>query len=133
MTPQGCIDDLMVRNIEEVQRDPSLGHVRKEPALFDENVPFLLEPPTTRESTRTVTENTPTVTVGFRFTIAPAPLPDGLAAASASLLLPDVAAAPALVVADRFHVEEAEPQAPEQPHLPTQDVRFTDGGHLHTE
>ena len=45
--PQGRIDDLTVINFENFQRDPSLGHYRGEPTLFEESIPSLLEPPTT--------------------------------------------------------------------------------------
>ena len=63
VTPQGGIDDLTVSNFENFQRDPSLGHYRGEPTLFDENIPSLLEPPTTVVATQNVTEDPPRVTV----------------------------------------------------------------------
>ena len=79
VTPQGRIHDLTVNNIENFQRDPSLGHYRGEPTLFDESIPSLLEPPTTVVATQNVTEDPPPVTVNIRFPIAPAPVPLGLA------------------------------------------------------
>ena len=47
VTPQGRIDDLTVINFENFQQDPSLGHYRGEPTLFDESIPSLLEPSAT--------------------------------------------------------------------------------------
>ena len=46
-TPQGRIDKITVINFENFHRDPSFGHYRGEPTLFDESIPILLEPPTT--------------------------------------------------------------------------------------
>ena len=80
VTPQGRFDDLTVNNFENFQRDRSSAHFRGEPALFDESVAPLLKHPTTRVTTRTVTENQPPLTVSFRFPIAPAPVSVGLAA-----------------------------------------------------
>ena len=122
---QGRIDDLTVINFENFQRDPSLGHYRGEPALFDESIPSLLEPPTTVVATQTVTEDLPPVTVSLRFPIVPAPVPVGLAAAPAPIPLPVVTAAPALMAPDTADVEASEPVL-ERPYLPTQDVRFSD-------
>ena len=112
--PQGRIDDLTVNNFEKFQRDPSLGHYRGEPTLFDESIPSLLEPPTTVVATQNVTEEPPPVTVSIRFPIASAPVPVGLAAA------------PALMAPDTADVEAPEPQVSKRPYLPTQDVRFSD-------
>ena len=126
VTPQGRIDDLTVINFENFQRDPSLGHYRGEPTLFDESIPSLLEPSTTLVATRNVTEDPPPVTVSLRFPIAPAPVPVGLAAAPAPIPPPAVAAAPTLMAPDTADVEAPEPQALERPYLPTQDVRFSD-------
>ena len=75
VTPQGRIDDLTVINFENFQRDPSLGHYRGEPTLFDESIPSLLEPPITVVTTQNVTEDPPPVTVSLCFPIAPAPVP----------------------------------------------------------
>ena len=80
VTPQGRLDDLTVNIFEIFQRDRSFGHFRSEPALFYESVPFLLKLPTTGVTKRTVTENSPPVTVSFRFLIAPVPVAFGLAA-----------------------------------------------------
>ena len=126
VTPQGRIDDLTVINFENFQRDPSLGHYRGEPTLFDESIPSLLEPPTTVVATENVTEDPPPVTVNIRFPIAPAPVPVAMAAAPAPIPLPTVAAAPALVAPDTADVEAPEPQVLERPYLPTQDVRLSD-------
>ena len=124
--PQGGIDDLTVNIFEKFQRDPSLGHYRGEPTLFDESIPSLLEPPTTVVAIQNVTENPPPVTVSIRFPIASAPVPVGLAAAPAPIHLPAVAAAPALMAPDTADVEAPEPQVSNRPYLPTQDVRFSD-------
>ena len=86
VTPQGRIDNLTVINFKNFQRDPSLGHHRGEPTLFDESIPSLLEPPTTVVATQNVTEDPPPVTVSLRFPIAPAPAPVGLAAAPVQYL-----------------------------------------------
>ena len=126
VTPQGRIDDLTVINFENFQRDPSLGHYRGEPTLFDESIPSSLEPPTTVVATQNVTEDPPPVTVNIRFPITSAPVPVGLAAAPAPIPLPAVAAAPALMAPDTADVEAPEPQVLERPYLPTQDVRFSD-------
>ena len=126
MTPEGRIDGLTVINFENFRRDPSLGHYRGEPTLFDESIPSLLEPPTTVVTTQNVTEDPPPVTVSLRLPIAPAPVPVGLAAAPAPIPLPAVAAAPNLVAPDTADVEAPEPQVLERPYLPTQDVRFSD-------
>ena len=123
--PPDRIDDLTVTNFKKFQRDPSLGHYRGEPTLFDENIPSLLESPTTVFATRNVTEDPPPVTVSIRFPIAPGPVPVGLAAALAPIPLPAVAAAPALMAPDTAD-EALEPQVSERPYLPTQDVRFSD-------
>ena len=114
VTPQGRIDDLTVINFENFQRDPSLGHYRGEPTLFDESIPSLLETPTTVVATQNKTEDPPPVTVSLRFPIAPA------------LPLPAVAAAPALMAPDTAEVEAPEPQVLERPYLPPQDPRFSD-------
>ena len=54
-------------------------------------------------------------------------VPVGLAAAPAPLHPPTVVAAPAALVApDTADVEVAEPQVPERPQLPTQDVCVSD-------
>ena len=92
-----------------------------------------MEPPTTRVTTRIVTEDPPPLTVSFRFPVALARVPVGLAAAPAPLPPPAVAAAPALVAPDTADVEVAEPQVPERPHFPTEDVRFTNDDILHTD
>ena len=42
VTLRGRIDDLTVNNFENFRRDPSLGHYRGEPTLFDESIPFLV-------------------------------------------------------------------------------------------
>ena len=73
-----------------------------------------------------MTEYPPAVTVNFRFPIAPAPVPVGLADASAPLHPLAVAAAPASVTPDTADVEVAEPQVVERPQLPTQDARISD-------
>ena len=85
VTPQGRIDDLTVISFENFQRDPSLGHYRGQPTLFDENFPTLLEPPTIVVATQNVTEDAPPVTVSLHFPIAPAPITVGLAALPAPL------------------------------------------------
>ena len=103
-----------------------MGQYRGEPTLFDENIPSLLEPPTTVVATQNVTQDPPPVTVSFCLPIAPAPVPVGLAAALAPIPLPAVAAASALVAPDTAEVEAPEPQVLERPYLPTQDVRFFD-------
>ena len=126
VTPQGRIGDVTVINFENFQRDPSLGHYRDEPTLFDESIPSLLEPPSSVVATQNVTKDPPPVTVSLRFPIAPAPVPVGLAAAPAPIPLPAVAAAPALMAPDTSDVEAPEPQVLERPYLPTQDVRFFD-------
>ena len=126
VTPQGRIDDLTVTNFKNFQRDPSLGHYRGEPTLFDESIPSLLEPPTTVVATQNVTENPPPVTVNICFPISLAPVPVGLAAVPASLPAPVVAAVPVLVAPDTADVEELEPQVLEPPYILTQDVRFSD-------
>ena len=126
VTPQGRIDDLMVINFKNFPRDPSLGHHRGEPTLFDESIPSLLEPPTTVVATQNVTEGPTPVTVSLRFPIDPAPVPVGLAAVPAPLPAPAVTAAPALVVSDTADFEAPEPPVLERPYLPTQDVRFSD-------
>ena len=126
VTPQGRIDDLTVINFKNFQREPSLGHYRGEPTLFDESIPSLLEPPTTVVATQNVTEDPPPVIVSLRFSIAPAPVPVGLAAAPAPLPPPAVAAAPTLVAPDTADVEAPEPPVLERPYLPIQDVRFSD-------
>ena len=126
VTPQGRIDDLTIINFENFQRDPSLGHYRGEPTLFDESIPSLLEPPTTVVATQNVREDPPPVTVSLRFPIAPAPVPVGLAAVPAPIPPPALAAAPALMAPDTADVEAPEPLVLERPYLPTQDVRFSD-------
>ena len=130
VTPQGRIDDLTVINFENFRRDPSLGHYRGKPTLFDESIPSLLEPLTTVVATRTVTEDPPPVTVNIRFPIAPAPVPVGLAAVVVHPIHPipppAVATAPTLVAPDTTDVEAPEPQVLERPYLPTQDIRFSD-------
>ena len=122
VTPQGRIDDLTVNNFENFQRDPSLGHYRGEPTLFDESIPSLLEPPTTVFATQNVTEDPQPVTVSLRFPIAPAPVPVGLAAALAPIPPPAVATAPTLVAPDTADIEAPEPHVVERPYLPTQNV-----------
>ena len=124
--PQGRIDDLTVINFKSFQRDPSLGHYRDEPTLFDQRILSLLEPPTTVVATQNVTDDPRPVTVNICFPIAPAPVPVRLAAAPAPIPLPAVAAAPASVAPDTAVVEAPEPQVLERPYLPTQDVRFCD-------
>ena len=126
MTPQGRIDDLTAINFEKFQQNSSLGHYRGEPTLFNENIPSLLEPPTTVAATQNVTEDPPPVTVNIRFPIAPASVPFGLAAVPTPLPAPAVAVAPALVAPDTADVEAPEPQVLEQPYFLTQDVRFSD-------
>ena len=126
VTPQGGIDDLMVNNFENFQREPSLGHYRGEPALFDESNPFLLELPTTVVATQNVTEDPPPLTVNIRFPIAPTAVPVGLLAAPAPIPLPAVAAAPTLMAPVTADVEAPEPHILERPYLPTKDVRFSD-------
>ena len=85
VTPQGRIDDLTIINFENFQRDPSLGHNRGGPTLFDESIPSLLEPPTTGVATQNATEVPPPFTVSVRFPITPAPVPIGLAVIIAPL------------------------------------------------
>ena len=126
VTPQGRIDDLTVINFEIFQRDPSLGHYRGEPTLFDESLPPLLEPPTTVVATQNVTEDRPPVKVSLRFPLAPAAVPIGLAAALAPIPLPAVAAAPASVAPNTADVEAPEPQVLERPCLSPQDAQFSD-------
>ena len=123
VTPQGHIDDLTVIDFKKFQRDPSMGYYRGEPTLFDESIPFLLEPPTTVVATQTVTEDSPPVTVSLRFPLALAPVPVGLAASPAPIPLPAGAAAPALMAPDTPDVETTELQVLQRPYLPTQDVR----------
>ena len=72
-------------------------------------------------ATQNVTEDPPPATVSLLFPIAPAPVPVGLAAASARIALPAV-----LVASDTTDVETPEPLVLERPHLPTQDVLFPD-------
>ena len=103
-----------------------MGHYRGEPTLFDESIPFLLEPPTTVVATQNVTEDPPLVNVSLRFPIAPAPVPVGLAAAPAPIPLPALAVAPALMAPDTADVEAPEPQILERPYLSPQDARFSD-------
>ena len=86
---------------------------------------------TTGISTRNVTEDPPPVTVSIRFPVAPAPVPVGLASALVPLRPPDVAAAPAPLVATDTSDVAAEPQTPERPQPPTQDVLFTDDNSFH--
>ena len=124
VTRKGRIDDLTIINFEIFQRDPSLGHYRGEPTLFDESIPSLLEPPTRVVATQNLTEDSPPVTVNIRFPIAPAPLPVGLAAVPAPLPAPAVAAVPALMAPDTADVEAPEPQVLAT--LPSKDVRFSD-------
>ena len=126
VTWQGRIDDLTVINFKTVRRDPSLGHFRGEPTLFDQSISSLLEPPTTVVATRNVTAGPPPATVSIRFPIAPAPAPVGLEAVPASLPAPAVAAAPALVAPNTADVEAPGPQVLERSYLPTQEVRFSD-------
>ena len=126
VSPQGRIDDLTVISFEKFQRDPSLGHYRDEPTLFDESIPSLLEPPTTVVATQNVTEDPPPVTVSLRFPIAPAPVAVGVAAVPTPIPPPAVATAPALMAPDTADVEAPEPQVLERPYFPTQDVRFSD-------
>ena len=125
VTLQVRIDNLTVNNFENFHRDPPLGDYSREPTLFDESIPALLEPPT-GVATQNVTEDPPPVTVSFRFLIAPASIPVGLAAAPAPIPLPAVAVAPGLVAPDTADVEAPEPQALERPYLLTQDVHFSD-------
>ena len=47
VTPQSRVDDLTVIKFESFQRDASLGQICGEQTLFDENIPSLLELPTT--------------------------------------------------------------------------------------
>ena len=126
MTPHGRIDDLTVTNFKSFQRDPSLGHYRGEPTLFDESIPSLLEPPTTVVATQNVIEDPPPVAVNIRFLISLAPVPVGLAAVPAPLPAPVVAAVPVLVAPDTADVEDLEPQVLEPPYILTQDVRSSD-------
>ena len=126
VTLQVRIDNLTVNNFENFHRDPSLGHYRGEPTLFDESIPSLLEPPTTGVATQNVTEDPPPATVSFRFLIALASVPVGLATAQAPIPLPAVASAPVLMAPDTADVEAPEPQVLERPYLTTQDVRFSD-------
>ena len=84
----------------------------------------MLEPSTTGVATRTLTEDTPPVTVGIRFPIAHAPIPVGLTAVPAPLSALAVAAAPVLLVAPDTADVAAEPQTQERPQLPSQNVRF---------
>ena len=101
VTPQSCVDDLVVIYFKNFQHDPSLGHFRGEPTLFDEAILFLLELPTTRVTTQNETENSPPVTRSFRFPMMPVPVPIGLYAALAPLPLTALAAALALPAPDR--------------------------------
>ena len=125
VTPRGPIDDLTVINFERFQRNPSLGHYRGELTLFDENIPSLLEPPTTVVATQNVTEGPLRVTFSIRFPVAPAPVPVGLAAVPAPFRAPAVAAAPALMAPDAAGVEAPGPQVLERPYLPPQDNHFS--------
>ena len=110
VTPQSRLDDPTVMNFEIFQRRTSLGHFRGEPTLFEENLPSLLELPTTVIATQNVTVDAPIATVSCRFPVAPAPVPIGLAAASAPLHPPTVVSAPAALVAhETADVEVAEP------------------------
>ena len=126
VTPQCRADDLTVIDFENFQLDPSSGHFRGEPTLYDGNIPSLLEPPTTGVKTRIVTEDLPPVTLSFLFPIAPAPIAVGPAAAPVPLDPPAVPAAPAFVAPAAADVEMAEAQLPERPQLPTQDARISD-------
>ena len=127
VTPQIRVDDLTVINFENFQRDPSLGHYRGEQTLFDESIPFLLEPPTTGVTTQNVTENKPPVTVNFRFPTAPAPITVGLAGVPAPLPPPALPLAPVpLVAPDTADVEAPEPQVSERPYLVLRMFNFSD-------
>ena len=126
MTPQGRIHDLTVNKFEKFQRDPSLGHYRGEPWLFDESIPSLLDSPATVVATQNVTEDPPPVTVSLLVPITPAPVPVGLAAVPTPLPAPAVTAAPALVAPDTADVDAPESPVLERPYLPTQDVQFSD-------
>ena len=94
MTPQSCVDDLIISSFGNYQRVLSFGHIPEEPTLFDEINLFLLGPPTTEAATHPVTEDQPPVTVSNRFPIASAPVTVDLTDATASLTLPPAAAAP---------------------------------------
>ena len=131
MTSQGRIDDLTVNNFEYFQTDPSFGHYRVAPTLFDESIPSLLEPPSTVVATQNVMENLPPVTVNFRFPNDPSPVPVGLAAVPAPFPPPDLSAAPDPFMApDTVAVDAPEPQVLGRPYLPTQEVRFSDNSDI---
>ena len=127
VTPQIRVDDLTVINFEIFQRDPLMDHYRGEQTLFDESIPFSLEPPTTGVTTQNVTENKPPVTVNFRFPTAPAPIPVGLAAVPAPLPPPALPLAPVpLVAPDTADVETPEPQDSERAYLVLKMFKFSD-------
>ena len=104
VTPQSRVDDIPVINCENFQRDPSIGFFRGEPALFDESLPSLLDPPPTGLTTITVEEDSPPVTVSLHFAVAPAPATAAVAAG----------AAPVAAVSDPIVVPEpTDPTKPE--------------------
>ena len=91
-----------------------MGLFRGDPILFDVNIPSLLEPFNTGVTTRTLTVDPSPVTVCFHFPIAPVPVPVGMVAAPAD-------SGPVHLVAHNM----AEPQAPERPHISTENVGLT--------
>ena len=107
----------------------SCANVLREPLFIELNftIPqfFTLE----KSSFNSVTNNTKCdgrsdpAFVSIRLPIAPATVPVGLTAVPAPLPPPAVTAAPALLVAPDPVDVAAEPQTPERPQLPTQDVR----------
>ena len=66
VNPQSRVDDLTVFGFGNLQCNPSMGHFRAEPTLFDEKILSLIEPPTTVLITQNETEDPPTVTVCFQ-------------------------------------------------------------------
>ena len=86
--------------------------------LFDKSIPSLLETPTTVVATQNVTEDPPLVAVNFRFPIAPAPVPVGLAAVPAAFLSTVQAVAPtSLVAPDIADARAPEAQVLERPYF----------------
>ena len=67
--PQRCADDLTVINFDNFPRCLSVGHIRVEPTLFGESLPFVFVHPTTRVPTRTVTWDLTPVTHSVSFPI----------------------------------------------------------------
>ena len=121
-----CDPAVISHHFWKLKRDPSLGHFRDEPVLFDESIPSLLELPTTVVATQNMTEDRPPVTVTFHYSITPAHVPFGLEGALAPLHPPAVAAAPTFEAPDTADVGVSVPQVPERSQLLTQDFRTSD-------